>query len=92
MRVTKAQAGVLRALAEGYSLKSHRYLDGTKIHRLHPLAGLPVPVERPIVDWLVKNGLVTSNQKFPAATYTLTDKGRALAASFGRSPEQNSFK
>ncbi len=77
----KNEEDVLRALAEGWLLKSHRYLDGTKVFRLHPLTGDPVTVHGRAVEALVKQQLVTSNQKFPAATYLLTEKGRALAAS-----------
>jgi hypothetical protein len=80
MRLTAEQKNVLRALAEDSFLKSHRYLDGTKVYRLHPLNGPVEDVQRATVDRLVKRKLVTSNQKFPAATYTITEKGRALAA------------
>lgn len=77
----KTPEDVLRALAEGWMLKSHRYLDGTKVFRLHALTGELVTVDGKVVEALVKQQLVTSNQKFPAATYLLTEKGRALAAS-----------
>ena len=81
MALYETEEDVLRALAEGWLLKSHRYLDGTKVFRLHPLTGDPVTVDARVVEALVKRQLVTSNQKFPAATYLLTEKGRALAAS-----------
>jgi len=39
-------------------------------------------VQRATVDALVRHGLVTSNQKFPVATYMLTDRGRAAVQDF----------
>lgn len=71
---------MLCALLHGVTLKSHRYLDGTKIYQLHPLAGPAEPVQKSRVDSLQKQGLITSNQKFPVATYSLTEQGRELAA------------
>lgn len=70
---------ILAAMAEGAQLKSHRYLDGTKHYRLHPLDAPPAEVKKSSVDTLLKSGLVTSNQKFPAATYMLTPEGRQAA-------------
>ena len=67
---------VLRALAGDHWLKAHRYLDGTKVFRLHGLDGRSQSVSRAAVDALLAAGLVSSNQKFPAATYTLTAAGR----------------
>lgn len=80
MKTRPAQAKILRALINGSTLKSHRYLDGTKIYQLHPLDGPPETVPKTIVDSLQKGGFISSNQKFPAATFLLTDKGRELAA------------
>lgn len=75
----KVQAKILRALLDGSTLKSHRYLNGTKIYQLHALDGTTEPVEKRLVDSLQADGLITSNQKFPAATFRLTDLGRQLA-------------
>jgi hypothetical protein len=80
VKPSKDEAKVLHALASGHTLKSHRYLDGTKIYQLHLLEGSAEPVQKRIVDALQKYGLVTSNQKFPAATYSLTQQGREVAA------------
>lgn len=74
------QRNLLRALLEGATLKAHRYLDGTKFHRLHMLDGSTVDVAEATVRTLVRRRLLDSNKKFPAATYLLTDKGRRLAA------------
>jgi aryl-alcohol dehydrogenase-like predicted oxidoreductase len=73
------QLKVLLALLNGASLKSHRYLDGTKIYQLHWPDGTAEPIPQRVVEALVKQGLIYSNQKFPAATYLLTEAGRAAA-------------
>lgn len=76
-KLTVQQQFVLAALARGATLKAHRSLDGTKVHRLHPLAGGAVQtIDRVTVAGLHRMGLIESNKKFPAATYLLTDKGR----------------
>lgn len=79
MKLSKAQEDLLRALIQGSTLKSHRYLDGTKLYKLHPLDGPTQTVEWNTVDALKSRGLIHSNQKFPAATYLLTDQGKELA-------------
>ena len=70
---------MLRALAEGRTLKSHRYLSGVKVYRLHALDRRSRIVPRRVVAALRERGLLFSNQKFPAATYLLTPKGRRAA-------------
>jgi hypothetical protein len=79
-RLSKAESNLLYALLNGSTLKSHRYLDGTKIYQVHSLAGQVEPVQKRLVETLQKHGFITSNQKFPAATYLLTEQGRAVAA------------
>jgi hypothetical protein len=76
---SKAQAQLLLALLTGSTLKSHRYLDGVKVFQLHSLEGEAVLVQKQVVDTLQAQGLISSNQKFPAATYSLTEQGRELA-------------
>jgi hypothetical protein len=76
MRLTQPQQQVLLALSNGSTLKSQRYLDGAKVFQLHPLHGPAEPVKRATVQALVERGLIDSNQKFPAATYRLTEQGR----------------
>ena len=67
---------LLRAIAGGWTLKAHRYLDGRKEYRLHPLQG-PSEIVAPIlVEALVDQGLIDSNKKFPAATFWLTTIGQ----------------
>jgi hypothetical protein len=79
-RLSRRQKRLLRALAEGRTLKSHRYLSGFKVYRLHALDGRTQVVPRRVVAALREGGLLYSNQKFPAATYLLTPKGRQAAA------------
>lgn len=79
MRLSPRDQSVLVALAGDAFLKSHRYLDGTKDFRLQRLDGSVEEVSRETVETLLQRGLVTSNQKFPAATFMLTPKGRELA-------------
>jgi hypothetical protein len=77
MRLTAEQRTLLRAMANGSTLKAHRYLDGTKEYRLHPLDRPAEIVERSVVEVLQEHGLIDSNKKFPAATFWLTEAGRA---------------
>ena len=79
MKLSKEEENVLRCLIKGDTLKSHRDIDGAKAYKLHPLDGLPALVDHQVVDRLKKQGLIGSNQKFPAATYLLTDKGKQQA-------------
>ena len=80
MRLSPTQQALLRALIQGATLKSHRYLDGRKVYKLHPLVDeAPQTIRRTTVDCLRRHGLIDSNKKFPAATYLLTEKGKAVA-------------
>ena len=81
MRLTTEQRNLLRAMAGGSTLKVHRYLDGTKEYRLHPLDRAAEIVERSDVEALQEQGLIDSNKKFPAATFWLTAAGRARLGS-----------
>lgn len=88
VRLTEAQRRLLAALGAGASLKSHRYLDGTKACRLHPLdqPAASEPVAAADVAALERLGLIRSNMKFPAATYLLTAKGEAVRAALEGAP------
>lgn len=72
---TKADLKLLQSLADGDTLKSHRYIDGTKVYQLHALDGSSRSVGRESVETLYERGLIETNQKFPAATYWLTEAG-----------------
>jgi hypothetical protein len=79
MSLSPTQQKVLRAIISGSTLKSHRYLNGVKVYKLHALDGSIETVRRPTVDCLRREGLIDSNKKFPAATYLLTEKGKQSA-------------
>ena len=90
MDLGAAERKVLAAMAEGSTLKSHRYLDGRKEYRLHPLGeGGAEAVAWDTVETLRELGLIDSNKKFPAATYLLTDKGREVVDGSSSPPEQH---
>ncbi|MDE0198539.1 MAG: hypothetical protein OXK78_10110 [Caldilineaceae bacterium] len=74
--LTTAQKQILRSLLDGATLKSHRYLDGAKEYRLHPLCGDATQVPVPEVQGLEERGLLLSNHKFPTATLYLSKHGR----------------
>ena len=77
--ISPSQTRLLHALLRGDTLKSHRYLDGGKEYRLHPLDGEPTPVAAQDVRSLEEKDLLLSNQKFPAATLSLSERGRRAA-------------
>lgn len=82
MKLGNNHLSVLRALARGDTLKSHRDIDGNKQHKLHALDGTMITLSTSTMDFLKTQRLIDSNKKFPAATYLLTEAGRqALAAS-----------
>lgn len=80
MGLSRYQKRILRAMAEGWTLKSHRFVSGLKYYRLHALDGRTVPARWRAVRRLMDGGYIHSNQKFPAATYLLTDTGREVVA------------
>jgi hypothetical protein len=86
IKPSKAEIKILCALAGGSTLKSHRYLDGTKLYQLHSLAGQVEPVQKRLVEALLRHGYIISNQKFPAATYSLTEPGREMAVHSNQVP------
>lgn len=86
MKLSRVQEKVLRALVKGTTLKSHRHLDGTKVYKLHPLEGPTETVSRKTIEALRARKLIHSNQKFPAATYLLTEKGKEVALGLDEAP------
>jgi hypothetical protein len=82
MKLSEDEREILVGLADGLILKSHRYLDGTKVYKLHPLdGGRGEIVDGDAVHALEEARLIDSNKKFPAAAYLLTEKGRQMAES-----------
>lgn len=80
MRLAETHKRVLAAMAGPYFLKSHRDIEGHKVYKLHPLEGPEEVIPAKVVDDLVEQGLIDSNKKFPAATYWLTEKGKAFVS------------
>jgi len=80
MKLSLPQKELLLAIANGNFLKSHRDTDGNKVFQLHPLEGEAQAVRRETVEALADLGLINSNQKFPAATFWLTENGKTVAA------------
>lgn len=82
-----ARRRVLLALARGDVVKGHRWLNGRKAWLCHPLDGGPAwTVAERDLRWLQARGYLHSNHKFPAASYMLTDAGRALAEALTGEP------
>lgn len=89
MDLSAGEKVVLLALAAGWTLKSHRYLDGRKEYRLHPLGtGETQTVSWETMERLRERSLIDSNKKFPAATYLLTDRGKAAIAHLSEQQSQ----
>ena len=84
LQLTEAQRRVLQALAEGWRLKAHRDVEGRKQFRLHAPEGEERPVAWRVAEALAEQGLIDSNKKFPAATFWLTEGGRAAANALPR--------
>lgn len=79
--MSSRQERILCALATGYHLKAHRYLDGTKVCHLHAADGeIFATLCDADVATLESDGLIAGNMKFPAATYLLTQRGALLAS------------
>jgi len=81
MRLTMAQKRLLQALANGLRLKDHRDLEGGKTYVLHQPDDTGTPIAATDIEALVDAGLISSNKKFPAATYWLTEAGKHVVAS-----------
>jgi hypothetical protein len=81
--LSPAEAALLRAIGRGSTLKSHRDVDGHKVYRLHPLTGEAAEVPYAVVQSLLHQNYLTTNQKFPAATFLLTPLSKAWLAGQG---------
>ena len=75
---------LLLSLAAGATLKSHRDIEGRKSYKLHPLRGAATSVRYRVVQKLRHKRLLETNQKFPAATFLLTEKGSLIAGRLSR--------
>jgi hypothetical protein len=84
--LSERQKQILCLMQRGWTLKSHRYLDGQKIYRIHSLDGEVTDLPNRSVEPLIEQGLFQSNQKFPAATFLFTEHGKSLAAKIESPP------
>jgi flagellar motor protein MotB len=69
---------LLQSISAGLRLKDHRDIEGRKTFVLHREDDSGEPANEADVNALVDAGLISSNKKFPAATYWLTDNGTTL--------------
>ena len=76
--MTESQTLLLHAIAAGGRLKDHRDIEGGKTYLLHADDDAEEAVDGADVQALVDAGLISSNKKFPAATYWLTESGHAV--------------
>lgn len=76
--LSDSQKRILLAIANGYRLKDHRDIEGNKTFALHAPDDSSELVAREDVETLVDLGLISSNKKFPSATYWLTEAGQAI--------------
>lgn len=76
MQLTESQRRIVLAVAHGLRLKDHRDIEGRKTYALHHPDDRSEPVNPADVEVLVELGLISSNKKFPSATYWLTDAGQ----------------
>ena len=83
MNLSEAQRQILRAIQRGDQLRDHRDLDGAKYFELLSIDNdaAPVPVTHSDVQILSELGLLSSNKKFPSATYWLTESGMRFVSS-----------
>ena len=80
MKLSASQKELLTTLAQGHTIKSHRFLDGRKLFRLHGPGGPLHELAPDLVTSLYDSGLLATNMKFPAATFFLSDAGATAAA------------
>jgi hypothetical protein len=79
-RLSAVQQRVLSGMKMGMILKDHRDIDGNKFYRLYMSNDDSwdyVDVDANDVHALIDLGVISSNKKFPSATYWLTDQKEA---------------
>lgn len=85
-RLSNQEKTILVQMIVGWSLKSHRDIEGNKQFILHSLAGEKRDVDGETVHKLRRKRFIETNHKFPAATFLLTEKGRKAAGKLTESP------
>jgi hypothetical protein len=84
--LSESQRRLLLAIAQGMRLKDHRDIEGHKAYALHFPDGMRQPVDPNDVAALVDLGLISSNKKFPSATYWLTEHGQRIVQMLSNQP------
>ena len=77
-RLSTADLELINRLSDGFNLKSHRNLEGEKNYVLYSPDGDQVNLNWKQVQKLLRLKIITTNQKFPAATFLLTNLGQSL--------------
>ena len=77
--IPTAQIELLSLLMQGWSLRSHRDIEGHKRFELRSLSGETQPVSLDVVQKMRKKRLIETNHKFPSATFLLTGHGEQVA-------------
>lgn len=90
MQLTESQQRIMLAMARGLRLKDHRDIEGRKTYALHHPDDHTESVDASDVAALVELGLISSNKKFPSATYWLTESGSAVVSALRAAPSQRS--
>jgi len=80
LALSPAQEQILHTLNNGAVLKAERDLDGRKDFVLYTPDGSSRFIARDVLEPLFEHSLIDSNKKFPAATFWLTEAGRARLA------------
>lgn len=78
-RLRSADKTLIKRLSDGWTLKSHRFLDGEKHYKLYGPDGEEGDIEWVQVQRLLRLKVISTNQKFPAATFLLTNQGQSFA-------------
>lgn len=86
MRLSAVHKQLLLALAAGWALKAHRDIEGYKGFQLHHPDKPAEAVAWEVAEYLAEHGLIDSNKKFPAATFWLTNTGKAVVEEISRDP------
>ncbi|MGQ0600598.1 MAG: hypothetical protein ACT4QE_02750 [Anaerolineales bacterium] len=84
MKLNAEHRRLLLALAAGWSLKAHRDIEGRKVFQLHHPDKPAEAVAWDVAEYLAEHGLIDSNKKFPAATFWLTEAGKAIVEEISR--------
>ena len=85
-QLSEAQRRILLAVAGDMRLKDHRDIEGNKTYALHHPDDRSEPVDARDVEVLVELGLISSNKKFPSATYWLTEHGTRVVQALINAP------